>query len=73
MEGGVLIGGQVDLHDLFDAAGADLDGHPDAKAVDTELAFQIGAGGEDTMLVQLYRFHHLGDGGRGGVIGAALF
>ncbi len=48
----MFVDGQLDLHDLFHATGAELDGNAYAEAVDAEFALKIDTGREDALLVQ---------------------
>ena len=73
MQGCLFFGGEADFYDLLHAAGAELYGDADAEAVDAVFALEIGAGGQDALLVQQHGFHHLGYGSGRCIVGAALF
>jgi hypothetical protein len=65
-EGGIFFGGELDLDDLLDAAGAELARHADEHAVDPVLALEEGGAGQDLLLVLEDGLDHL----RGGADGA---
>ena len=48
---GLLFGGELDLVNLFDARGAQLDRNAHVEAVNAVLAFQIGGAGQHFFLV----------------------
>src|SRR5262245_45237915 len=59
-----LLGGEMDLIHLLDAARAQHDGHAHEHAVDAVLPFQPGGAGEDLALVAEDGLHHLHHRGR---------
>src|SRR6185437_14777254 len=68
---GLFFRHELDLDDLFQAAGAELAGHADEQAVNAVFAFEIGGAGQDFLLVFENRFDHLGRSRGRGVVGAA--
>ena len=61
--------GQLELDDLLDAAGAELDRHAHVEAVDPVLALEVGGAGQDALLVEHDRVDHLRRRGAGRVPG----
>src|SRR5262249_46081918 len=59
LELGVLVVGQVELHDLAEAARAELHRDADVEAVDPVLTFEVGRAREDAPLVEHDRVDHL--------------
>uniref|UniRef100_E6QN76 Uncharacterized protein n=1 Tax=mine drainage metagenome TaxID=410659 RepID=E6QN76_9ZZZZ len=72
-EGGVFVGGELDLDDLFETGGTELAGNADVEAFDAVFALEVDGAGKDFLLVLEDGLDHL-DGGCGGrVVGAAGF
>src|SRR5918992_3284206 len=61
----ILFRRQLDLDDLLDAAGAQLDRHADEEIVDPVLPFEEHGAGDDLLLVLEDDLDHLGGGGAG--------
>src|SRR5229473_7223603 len=58
-EHSLLVGSQLDLIDLLDAAGAKFHGNAYKQALDTVFSFQIRGAREHFLLVLEDGFHHL--------------
>src|ERR1700693_952004 len=71
VERSLLFGGELDLDNLLDALGAEFYRHTHIKALDSVFPFEIGGAGKNLLLVLEDGLDHFGDGGRGGVVGAA--
>src|SRR4026207_239114 len=70
VEGGLLLGGELDLDDLLDAGPAELDRHAHVEPLGPVLAVEIGGAGQDLLLVLEDGLDHLHRGGGGRVVGA---
>src|SRR3990172_10793729 len=61
IEGGLLVGGQLDLDDRCDAHPTELDRHAHEEPIHAVLALEVSRAGQDLVPITQDRVDHLGD------------